>query len=200
MGAVGSRWLNHLLAFARNSPLSNYNSTASLLGDALADDFAFPPVWAEWRDLAERFGLDTKYTMTKLLPVVHWRALQCWFQPFEHSALIFTEIHMRAGVLPDPAAAADLWEATVLASASMVEGSEISLRGAPHDAGAIVTRAHAASLQAPTATLDVSKMALSAPTHADFLRLGHSARLKAFSHANTPRDSLLNFSPGRPEA
>ena len=43
--SIGSRELNRILALGRNSalPLKICNSTASLLGDALAGDFEFPP-------------------------------------------------------------------------------------------------------------------------------------------------------------
>ena len=194
-GKVGSRWINHLIAFARNSPppLSSYNSTASLLHDALADDLSFPPVWEEWRILTEIFGMGAKLSLTKLLPVAHRCTLEGWFHPFEFSALSFNEIKTLARVLPDPAIALDLWKAAVLAYASEDEGTELSPRGVSHDAEAIITRAHAAALQASSTTLDVARAALTAPGPSDFLHMGPSDRLKAFKTGNAPRDSVLAF-------
>ena len=56
--AVDSRWLNRLLAFARNSPLPyrTYKSTASLLNDALADDCSFPPVCGGMADFSRKIS------------------------------------------------------------------------------------------------------------------------------------------------
>ena len=115
MGEVGSRWINHLLAFSRNPPLalSTYKSLDVLLNDALAVDFSFPPVCSEWRVLAERFGLDTNHALQKLHPVVHRCTPQGWFQPFELSVLSFAEIQTMDIFLPDHAAETDLWKAAV---------------------------------------------------------------------------------------
>ena len=192
---VGPRWLNRLLAFSRNSPLtiSSYRSTASLLKDAMKDDLSFPPVWENWRVLSERFGLDTKSPLPNLLPVVHWRALQGWFRPFELSAPSFAEIKMRDSVLPDPPIAVDLWKAAVLVYASTSEGPGPALRGVSQEAEAIITRVRDASLQASASALDVARSAIRAPSPSDFLQLGTSARLKSFRSAHTPRDSVRVF-------
>ena len=195
VSAIDSRWLNRLLAFARNSPLPyrTYKSTASLLSDALADDFTSPPVWGDWRILSARFRLDTRYTLKKLIPVVHWCALQGWFQPFELSVLSFTEIQMRAEILPGPLISNDLWKADVLAYAPTNDSAELSLRGASHEAEAITARVRAASLESSTATSDLSAAIRPDMRASDFLWMGPCDRLKAFRAANTPRDSPRSF-------
>ena len=100
---------------------------------------------------------------------------------------------MRAKVLPDPVIATDLWKADVLAYASTNDSAELSLRGVSHEAEAISTRAHAASLGASTATSDFPATICPNLPPSDFLRMGPCARLKAFRASNTPGDSLRSF-------
>ena len=143
--------------------------------------------------LAERFKLDFKHALQKLLPVIHWFTFQGWFQPFEISLLSFAEIQARANVLPAPSIATDIWEEDVLDFASTEESAYLSLRGVSHSAEAIILGAQASSLAASTSTTDVVSLSLKAPTKEAFDRLGPCARLSAFRKSNTPRDSILEF-------
>ena len=131
--AIGSRGLNKLLARPRNSqlPEKDYNSLASLLCDALAGDFDFPPCWAAWRLLVERFELDLRFSLSLLLPVIHWVVLQGWPEPFQLAIISLTELKMRAAVLPQSEIAFSVWEAAVLAFAIQGDTSELALRGFP---------------------------------------------------------------------
>ena len=129
--AFDSRWVNRLLAFARNAPprRRTYKSTASLLNGALSGDFSFPHS-GEWRILSERFRLEVRYALKKLRPVLNWSPLLGWFRPSGLSVLSFTGIHMSAQVLPGPIIATDPWRDALLAYASAAEGAEImALRG-----------------------------------------------------------------------
>ena len=120
-----------MLARARNSQLSekDNNSLASLLCDALAGDFEFPPCWAGWRLLVERFELDIRFSLQLLLPVIHWMVLQGWHEPFQLAIISLTELKMRAAVLPRPELAFNIWKAAVLAFAIQGGASELALRG-----------------------------------------------------------------------
>ena len=122
--------INKLLLKARNSllPISDYNALTALFNDALSDAFEFPPCWAAWRLLAERFALDGRYSPKLLIPVIHWCVLQKWHEPFELANLNFAEIRARASVLPNPEIATDLWKAAILAFTTTLGSSELPFR------------------------------------------------------------------------
>ena len=65
--------------------------------------------------------------------MVHWVGVlsRAGFSRFGTSVINFAEIQMRAGVLPDPAVASDLWKAAALSYASTVDGRGFPFAGFP---------------------------------------------------------------------
>ena len=188
--ALGARELNKLLARARTSlfPEKDYNSLASLLCDALAGDFEFPPCWADWRLLVARFEIDIKFPLHLLLPVIHWMVLQGWVEPFQLAIISMSELKMRAAVLPRPELAFGDWAAAVLVFAIPGDSSELALRGVSSDAETPIARFPAAPKDAHLA-IPSGKLI----RNPDAPRIGPCDRHKTPRATRVPQDKILQY-------
>ena len=170
---------NKLLLKLRNSPLPrwHYEKLADLFKAAHAHPYSLIPEWAEWKNLADSFMLDRRFSQEDIATSISFLTAKSVPDPGALALLEAGAVEVLAGAAPNAGPVRTLWRLARTSMSAISSNEHLPIPDAGWSANSFKTAVKRAqwSLQRTLPPLPIIRRRLGAP--ACFARLGPSQKI-----------------------